>query len=254
MLLSGRNEGSEPIYLCEEHAKELEQSADFRASARNVSGEAAIHIDPPSGPLTVAVPRKAAFAAAKAAPEPASKSAPKPANGLSEGHRQTTKSAATPAERCATIDRLISDLATQLENIFSQSEARISVINSIDAPLEQAALEVIGNTEMTEMQKDAAVQQLGALQESLKQDAAQEINLLKAHQIKETVRTCLSGDSSVVEEAKPGYRAAHDSLESAIHAAVPKAKHLEERLANLLKMKAELENVPQAKELAPAVA
>jgi hypothetical protein len=64
----------------------------------------------------------------------------------------------------------------------------------------------------------------------------------------------LSGDTNVVDEAKPGYRAVYDSLENAIHAAVPKARHLEQRLANLFKMKAELENFAQAKKVAPAVA
>jgi hypothetical protein len=242
MLLSGRNDGCEPVYVCEEHAKELEHSADARAAAGNGSSELGENHETPAEAAPIAVPRQASSAA------------PENANGAPEARRKTAKPAGTPAERCATIDRLIGDLTTQLENIFSQAQAAISPADTIDTPLEQAALEVIGNPAMSETQKDAAVQQLGALQESLKHDAGQEMTPLVAHRIKETVRTCLSRDSSIVDEAKPGYRAAHDSLQKAIHAAVPKAKHIEERLANLLKMKAELENPPQAKELAPAVA
>jgi hypothetical protein len=128
------------------------------------------------------------------------------------------------------------------------------VVDTIDSPLEKAALEVIGNQAITETLKDATVQQLRALQQSLKQGVSQEITLLQAHRIKQTVGSCLTGDISVVDEAKPGYRAVYDSLQSAIHTAVPKAKRLEERLANLFKMKAELKNFSEAKELAPAVA
>ena len=141
------------------------------------------------------------------------------------------------------------------KTFVSQSETTISVVDTIDSPLEQSALEVIGNQAITEAQKDATVQQLGALQASLKQDVGQEITLLQAHRIKQTVGNYLSGDLSLADEAKPGYRAVYDRLESAIHTAVPKAKRLEERLANLHNMKkAELENFPEAKELAPAVA
>jgi uncharacterized protein YaaN involved in tellurite resistance len=64
----------------------------------------------------------------------------------------------------------------------------------------------------------------------------------------------LSEDTSVLEEAKAGYRAVHDSLESAIHAGTPKAKHLQERLANLLKMKGDMETSSKTKDLTPAVA
>lgn len=241
MLLSERNEGCEPVYVCEEHAKELEHSFDARESAGNLSSEVGANSETPAEAAPVAVPEKASSAASESA------------NGASKGHRKTAKPVGTPVERCATIDRLISDLATQLENIFSQAEAAISVADTIDSPLEQATLEVIANHAISETQKDAAVQQLGALQESLKQDLGPEITPLQAHQIKQSVGNCLSGDGSVVEEAKPGYRAVFDSLTSAIHTAAPKAEHLEERLANLLKMKEELKNAP-AKELAPAVA
>jgi hypothetical protein len=241
MLLSGRNEGCEPVYVCEEHAKELEQSGDAGANAGSLSGEAGTRNETSAEAAAVGVPENASSAASKAR------------NGASEAHRNGTISAQASAERRAAIDRLISDLATQLENIFSQAEATISVANTIDTPLEQATLEVIGDQAIDETQKDAAVQQLGALQESLKQDLGPEITPLQAYRIKQTVENRVSGDSSVLEEAKPGYRAVCDSLTNAIHAAMPRAKHLEERLANLHRMKAELETLP-AKELAPAVA
>jgi hypothetical protein len=235
LMIALRKYGYEPIYLCEEHAEELEHSAGVRASAGNPSGAARENNEnetsAEAGPVAVA--KQASSAPSKAA------------KSTSEARHKATRRAQSPADRCAAIHRLISELATQLEHILSESEATITVANTIDIPLEQATLEIIHNHAMTEAQKDATIQQLGALQKSLKQDVGQDISPLKAHQIKQTV-----GDFSVVDEARPAYRAVYDSLENAIHTAVPKAKHLEKRLANLLKMKAEMEPSPQAKELA----
>ena len=253
LMLSWRDEGNEPVYLCEEHVKDWGNTADARASAKQPSGktdrekqEKNDAIEAPPAAQPVAAPQKP--------PLSESKTAPPNANPSSEAPRKTTKPTEPPTERCAAVDRLISDLSAQLENVFSQSGTAISVSETIDAPLERAVLEVIGNESMTETQKDAAVQQLGALQESLKQDAGTEMTLLIAHRIKETVGNRLSGESSVVEEAKPGYRAVSNSLEIAIYAAAPRSRHLEQRLVNLRAMKAELENSPQAKTPAPAVA
>jgi hypothetical protein len=236
LMIAWRKYGNEPIYVCEEHAKELGHSANVRASAGNLPGD--VETNNENGTSTEASPA--------AVPKQASSDPSKSANSTSEAHRKAARRAQSPAERCAAINRLISELATQLENILSQSETTIAVANTIDIALEQATLEIIQNHALTEPQKDATIQQLGALQESLKQDVGQEITPLRAHQIKQTV-----GDFSVADEARPAYRAVYDSLENAIHTAAPKAKHLEKRLANLLKMKAELENFRQANELAP---
>jgi hypothetical protein len=241
LMMSWRNDGSEPIYLCEKHAKEFGYPAGVRARADSRADEAGKRKEneTSAGARPVAVPQPF--------PVPA-----KAANSTSEAHCKATRPAQSPAERCAAIHRLIGELATQLEQVFSQSEATISVADTIDTPLERAAAGIIADHAMTETQKDAAVQQLGVLQESLKQDVAQEITPLEAHRIKQTVGNCLSGKIHVADEAKPGYRAVYDSLENAIHAAAPKAKHLEERLAHLLKIKAELESFSQAQESAPA--
>ena len=157
------------------------------------------------------------------------------------------------AERYAVINRQISEYAAQLEHILSRSEATISAADTIDVALEQATLEIIGNHAMTETRKDSTIQQLGELQESLKQDAGQSMTLLKAHRIKQAVADFLSGNVRVADEAKPAYRAVYDRLENAIQAAAPEAKHIEEPLAELFKSKAELENL-HARELDPAVA
>jgi hypothetical protein len=255
LILSWRNEGSEPVYVCGEHAKQFEYCG-ARASAsepsseasRNNAKEMAREAEPVAGPDPVPVP-VALAARRRESPAP-----PKAEASTPEAPHRTTRPPRSAAEQHAVIDQLIGDLTAQLENAFSQSEATINVVNAIDAPLEQATLAVIGDPAMAETQKDAAVQALGALQESLKQGAGPDITLLQAHQIRQVVQHRLSGDSGVVEEAKAGYRAVHDSLENAIHAATPKAKHLQERLANLLKMKDDMETSPKTKDRTPAVA
>jgi len=305
-----RNDGIEPVYVCEEHAQELGHSAQVRAVAGSspsaetgenneteIAAEATSAAVPPAGnsaaspaappsainaasPVVFATAQNAASPTVLPAVSPAaqdaaspvvsgtaqnaasptvpptgsptvSNDASKPAIRASEPHRKTTNSSRSIEERCAAIDQLISDLAAQLEIAFSRSEAMISLADTVDIPLERATLEIIANDAMTEAQKDAAVQQLGTLQEHLKQDAGQHVTALKAHQIKETMANYLSAENGLPDQAKPGYGAVHDSLKNAIHTAVPKAKHLEERLANLQKMKAELETSPKAKELAP---
>ena len=247
LILSWRNEGSEPVYVCGEHAKEFEYSgvrasASGRPNETSKNGDQEISSEGEPDPVPVAVPIQE------------SPATPRVADSVLEAPRKAIRSGRSPAEQNAAIDQLIRDLTTQLETAFSQSEVTINVMNAIDAPLEQATLAVISDPAMAETQKDAAVQALGALQESLKQGAGPDITLLQAHQIRQVVQHRLSGESGLVEEAKAGYRAVHDSLESAIRAAAPKAKHLEERLANLLKMKDEMDNSSKARELTPVVA
>jgi hypothetical protein len=241
LMISWRNEGGEPLYVCEAHAKELGYPADVCASAGKLSGPAGRKKEREASaqPAPIAGPEKAS-----SAPPTAENSAP-------DVHREPATPDQSAAERCAAIDRQISEHAAQLENILFQSEAAICVVNAIDIPLEQATLEIIRNPAMTETQKDATVQQLGALQKSLKQDLGDVMTPLQAHRIKQTVGHSLSGNISVEQEAKPAYRAVHDSLENAIHAAVPEAKLLAERLADLFKTRAELEILPPAKEPQP---
>jgi hypothetical protein len=242
-MLIWRNDGTEPIYVCEEHVQELVQalaqqlrrSADGRASAHSLDVEAGKHGETAPGET-----------APGAAPGKTS-AASEVGNGATETHRKIAKSPRSPAERRAAFVQTIGDLTRQLEGILSQSEAAISVAQTIDIPLEHAALEIIGHPAMSETQKDSTVQQLGALQESLKRDVSQGMTIVEAHRIKESVGNSLNGDSSVAEEAKSGLRAVYDSLDRAIHDAVPKAKRLEERLEHLLKRKVELESPSQGK-------
>ena len=277
LILSWRNEGSEPVYVCGEHAKQFEycgarergSEASGEANEKNEEEMASEAGDVPSAtPVAVAVPVPVPVTVPSAVPStvplpvPVAVAAPRqefPAlrkveTSIPEARHKAARPARSPAEQRAAIDQLISDLTTQLETAISQSNAAISVAVAIDAPLEQATLAVIGDPALSDAQKDGTVQALGALQESLKQGAGQDITPLQAHQIRQVVEHRLRGGSEVAEEAKAGYRAVLESLENAIRTAAPRAKHLEERLGNLLKMKEETENSSKARELTPVVA
>lgn len=202
----GTEEGTEPIYLCEGHAKQFLSSVANRASAGSVARHKEREKEAKPGPVA---------GSQKASPAP-----PAPGNTTRDPHRKPTTPEQSLADRCVAIDRQISELASQMENILSQSEATIDAVSTIDAPLEQAILEIIGNPAMSETQKDAAITRLGELQKSLKQGAGQRMTLLEAHRIQRSLAGCLSGNFGVSDEAKPGYRAVHDGLEEAIHAAL----------------------------------
>jgi hypothetical protein len=247
LVLSWKNEGYEPVYVCEEHAKSLGSLIETPAPARNPPADPLkIHerkpLPEPAKPASNAPPPSTAPAAPAPPPKPASI----PPAMLPKPH----KSAKTSDDRRASINRLIGELSTELENNLAQSEAVISAVDTIDGPLDQALQELIANPSITDSQKDTAAQQLGALQEFLKHSTTVELGALKAYRLQQTVQGYLRSDINIVTAAKPGYRAVCESLRAAIHSAVPKSKHLEERLENVFAMKAELENLIDAKEFA----
>jgi hypothetical protein len=135
----------------------------------------------------------------------------------------------------AMIHRKISEYALKIEAVLSKSKARINVGEVIDKPLEHATLELIGNGEMGDAAKDAAIDQLGAFQEWIKHGLDQEITLLDANRIVRAIgdRVNWGASADLSEELKPAYRAVYGSLRNAIRAAVPDVQILDERLANL---------------------
>ncbi|MGA9884127.1 MAG: hypothetical protein WBQ34_10440 [Candidatus Acidiferrales bacterium] len=150
----------------------------------------------------------------------------------------------------AIVHRKISDYTAKIEAIFSQSKARISFSDTIDRPLEQAILEIIGSN-ATDAAKDAAVDHLGSFQQRIKCGLERDISPLEAHII-----ACSIGDaanwgfaSSLPEEVRPAYRAVYGNIRDAIRTAVPEARGLDERLANLFAAKSELAAMPACKAL-----
>ena len=147
------------------------------------------------------------------------------------------------------VHRKISEYTLKIEAVLSKSKSVLSVADVIDKPLERAMLERIGNSAMSDTQKDNAIDHLGAFQEQMKRDLNPEITPLQAHRIARLVgdRACWGATSDLSEELKPAYRAVYTSMRSAIRAAVPQAHDLDDRLANLHAAKSDLENQPAAK-------
>jgi hypothetical protein len=159
--------------------------------------------------------------------------------------RPATEAAESAGGQFAIVHRKISEYTLKLEAVLSRSKATINARDVIDKPFEQAVLEIISNVAISEAEKDAAIDRLGAFQEEINRGLDREITPLQAHRISRAIgdranwgmRACLS------EELKPAFRVVYNSVRNAVRLAVPEAHDLEERLANLLAAKSDLENV-----------
>jgi len=167
---------------------------------------------------------------------------------LREG-KTATEAAQAAGGQLAIVYRKISQYTLKIEALLSESKKTINVGDVIDNPLERAVLEIIRNKKITDAEKDAVVDHLGALQEWIKRGNSREMTPLQAHRI-----ACAIGDrvnwgatSSLSEELKPAYRAVYGSLRNAIRAAVPRAHDLAEHLVNLYAARSDLENMPTMK-------
>jgi len=177
-------------------------------------------------------------------------------------YRTALQQGKTPSEaaqaaggQLAVIHQKIRDYALKLDAVLTESKATISAVETIDKPLEKAVLEIIGNGAMSDSEKDAGIQQLGAVQESVKQGLQGDMTPLQANQIMLAIGERLNwgGSSEVSEECKPVCRAVYLNLKTAVLAAVPEAKNLVDRLTNLYAAKSEVNpKLPSAKELTSA--
>lgn len=157
--------------------------------------------------------------------------------------KSATEAAQAAGGQLAVVHRKISDYTLKLEAVLSESKATINAEEAIDKPLEHALLEIISNGAMSDLEKDAAIQQLGALQERVKHGLQGDITPLRANQIILTIGDRLNwgGTSDVSEEIKAVYRALYGSLKTSILTAVPEAQNLHDRLTNLYAAKSDLE-------------
>lgn len=156
--------------------------------------------------------------------------------------KSSTEAAEAAGGQLAVIHRKIGEYTAKLEAVLSESKARIHVGEVVDRPLDQRVLEIIGDGAMSDLEKDSAIQQLGALQEWVKQGLKGEITPVQANGILMAVgdRMNWGGATGVLEEFKPVYRTLFVSVKTAIHAGVPEAQELHDRLTNLYAAKAEV--------------
>jgi len=163
-----------------------------------------------------------------------------------ESGKPANEAAEAAGGQIAIIHRKLAEYKTKIETLLSESSVKIKA-EVVNKPLEQATLDIIGNDGLAEAKKDAAIDALGALQESLNRGLGQEISPLEAHKIAQMIgeRANWGVSADLPEELKPVYGAVYGNLKNAISATVPDTTALFERLANLHVLKAELETVPQ---------
>ena len=115
---------------------------------------------------------------------------------------------------------------------FSESRAIIGLAEAVDKPLENAVLKIISSGELSDLQKDAAIEQLGALQKWVKHGLQGNVTPLQTNQIILAIGDRLNwgGIADVSEDLKPVYRALYASLKSAILIAAPEAQNFHDRL------------------------
>ena len=96
---------------------------------------------------------------------------------------------------------------------------------------------------MSDSEKDATIQQLGAVQEWVKHGLQGDMTPLQTNQIILAVGERLNwgGSTDVSEEFKPVYRVIYGNLKAAIRTAVPEPQNLHDRLTNLSAAKADLD-------------
>jgi hypothetical protein len=148
----------------------------------------------------------------------------------------------------AIIVRKMSEYAGTLEALLSPSQPTINAAEVMHKPLELATLELIGNDEIDDVEKDAAIEQLGAFQESLNRGLDPQITPLQALRIAFAIgeRANWGATSDLPQELKLAYAAVYTNVKKAILAAVPDALTPFERLANLFVAKAELDSAHQS--------
>jgi hypothetical protein len=273
--------GSEPIYACESHARQLVRSRERCPDVRIITAQSSesdnqtqiseVAATEPIGSSSseascIIVETKVEMAVA----DPSVRS---PVRDLTYGNSakamvdegiwnmatgsyrdykialQQAKSATEAAQaaggQLAVVHRKISDYTRKLEAVLSESKAIINVEEAIDRPLEQAMLEIISNRAMSDLEKDAVIQHLGALQEwvNVKHDLQRDMTPLRANRIILAVgdRAKWGRNSDATEQINAACRAMYSSLKAAVLTAVPEAQKLHDQLANLYAAKSELE-------------
>lgn len=155
----------------------------------------------------------------------------------------------------AVVHRKICEYTVKFETVLAASTARIDAREAVDEPFERAMTEIMGNEAIGTSERDAALDELGALQQSISQSIQRgpepEITPMQVHRVACAIgeRANWGASASISEELKPAYRAIYGSVRKTLRAAVPHANSLEERLTNLFAAKSELENGPSAKAL-----
>lgn len=164
-------------------------------------------------------------------------------NALRQG-KSAEEAARAAGGQLAVIHRKISEYALKLQAILSESKGTISIEKIVDKPLENRMLEVISNGQMSEVEKDALVQQLGTIQEWVKEGLRGDLTPSQANRMLVAIGDRLNwgGTTATSEDIKAVYRTLFSDLKAATRAAAPEAQNLQDRLINLYAAKSDLDH------------
>ena len=296
MALYKTGDGSDAIYLCANHVREVQVRVGHQnfGDVRVIEGEAAVAASvvetaaPSPTPVTeLEAPKVVASVAA--APVRSAKSLKAatvidrppvrmPSRDLTFGNaakalvdeaiwnmatgdfelyktairqgRSSIEAALAAGGQLGVVHRKISEYTIKLEAILFESKARISREEAIDKPFEQATQQIIESEALGDAQKDAAIEHIGKLQESINKGLESEISPLQAHRIAYTLGERMNWGTSaaVAEDLRLAYRAIYSSARSALRRSAPHAQILEERLVNLFAARADLDHAIAAKD------
>jgi len=156
----------------------------------------------------------------------------------------------------AVIHRKISEYTAKLQGVLSRSKATINIEEIVDKPLEQAMIQIISDGAISEPEKDALIQQLGIIQESVKDGLQGDVALSQANRIMLAIGELLNwgGTTKIPEDIKPVYRTLYNGLKTAIRNAAPEAQNLHDRLTNLHAAKSDLDDTISTLKAVPQVA
>ena len=153
--------------------------------------------------------------------------------------------------RLGSVEGAISELQPQVNAALSASKKTISMADAVDKPLMDAFNEIVSNNAMTAPEKQAAINQLGDLQQSLHSGLGNDITPLEANQLKQQIgsRIRWTGTNQVGDEVKPAYKAVYGTLKDWVNKTVPEVADTNERLTDLHDAKDALYNLAKNEEV-----
>jgi hypothetical protein len=137
--------------------------------------------------------------------------------------------------RLGAVSQRVMQLQPEVNAALAASQKTIPFADAVDKPLMDAFNEITANRAMTAAEKQAAISQLGDLQQSLRSGLSSDITPLQANELKNQVgaRVRWTGTNQIGDEVKPAYKSVYASLKNAVNDAVPEVADLNERLTNL---------------------
>jgi hypothetical protein len=164
---------------------------------------------------------------------------------------KATRQLADAGGRLGQVSNRISELQPQLNSQLASSAKTISMADAVDKPLNAAFDEIMANNAITMPEKEAAIRQLGDLQQALHTGHGSQLTPLEANILKNQVggRVRWTGTNAVGDDVKPYYKQVYNSLREWVNSTVPGTEGLNDRLTDLHAAKDDLVRLSKNEEV-----